>query len=229
MTRPLIATLAIIQNACFVVARATTKGVRARREDQAARTSRKHGTAYVASLLRCAPRLQTGRGGGLPHADNTHPRSSPKREERRGATRRRGAAFTRRQPRAATAEDARPPRRPTHPPRGDVLTTGGTRALRAWEGAGASAPPRSDRGRAYRSNNVPPRLPKRSGRAAPSAAQAAPQGRAQRPRGREPESEQVSSAARRPSGRARRAAETRAINAPPQRRNLDPAARARPV
>ena len=128
----------------------------------------------------------TGGAGGWSPSRGQHPHSSsPNREERRGATRRRGAAFTRRQPRAATAEDARPPRRPTHPPRGDVLTTGGTRALRAWEGAGASAPPRSDRGRAYRSNNVPPRLPKRSGRAAPSAAQAAPQGRARRPRGRE--------------------------------------------
>ena len=203
--------------------------MRARREDQAARTSRKHGTAHVASLLSCAPRLQAGRGGGLPHADNTP--TAAAQTGRSGGARPAGAARrfrgVSREPRPPRTR-APPPRRPTHPPRGGSVTTGGTRALRAWEGAGASAPPRSDRGRAYRSKDAPPRLPKRSGRAAPSAAQAAPQGRARRPRGREPESEQASSAARRPSGRARRAAEARATNAPPQRRNLDPAARARP-
>jgi hypothetical protein len=136
--------------------------VRARRTIKAARTSRRHGTTRPTSPSSCAPRLQAGRGGGLPHADNIRHRSSPKREARRGATHRRGAALRGVQPRAATAEDARPPRRPTTRSSRTCVATGGRPRVRVG-GRAARAPAEQRRGRADSSNNAPPRPPQRSG------------------------------------------------------------------
>lgn len=125
----------------------------------------------------CAPRLQAGRGGGLPWTDNTNPRRAA---GRRGGTRPAGAraAFLRRQPQNAAPPRTRsPPRRPGNPHQttGVCVTPGGARA-HAREGAPRERKPSSGEG-----GHTGAKTPRRgcrsaAGRAAPSAAQAARMG-----------------------------------------------------
>lgn len=117
------------------------------------------------------------RGGGVVSITRTTPTHAEQQGGAGDATRRRGAAFTRRQPRAATAEDARPPPRPGNPHQttGACVTPGGARA-HAREGAPRERQPSSGEG-----GHTGAKTPRRgchsaAGRAAPSAAQAARQG-----------------------------------------------------
>ena len=187
-------------------ARVHTSGAQAAKSSIAGRRGRQ-GIGGIQPPLSFAPRLQAGRGGGLPWTDNTNPRRAA---GRRGGTRPAGAArrFAA-SAAAATAEDAQPPATTGKPPPNNRGVCNAGRGPRpwAWEGAGASAPPRSDRGRAYRSKDAPPRLPQRSRASSAERSASRPHGRAQRPRGREPGAQQASSKPAAPLGasEARRA------------------------
>ena len=153
-----------------------------------------------------APRLQAGRGGGLPWTDNINPRRAAGRRwgtRPAGAARRFAASAA-----AATAEDAQPPATTGKPPpnnRGVCNAGRGPRACAGGRAARAQAEQR--RGRAYRSKDAPPRLPQRSRASSAERSASRPHGRAQRPRGREPGAQQASSKPAAPLGasEARRA------------------------
>lgn len=142
----------------------------------------------------------TGGAGGVVSLGRTTPTHAEQQGGAGDATRRRGAAFTRRQPRAATAEDARTPPRPGNPHQttGACVTPGGARACAG--GRAARAPAEQRRGRAYRSKDAPPRLPQRSRASSAERSASRPSGRAQRPRGREPGASRRAASPPPPSG-----------------------------